>query len=148
MTCHLTLIRRCRRQWWGDAVSSWNCSGFHPSSSSSVCKQQTTSSDIHRPARPTCRRRYGQDIAIFDSLLETTQAMLWLSCKSIIQKKWQYWNFSIGAKSQQVLFLSTGNVRITPIHFWLLPLHGAMNHSGTPLWLMLRSPSFYQGANC
>ena len=36
----------------------------------------------------------------------------------------------------------------TPVHFWLLPVHGAMNHSGTPLWLMLRSPSFYQGANC
>ena len=23
-----------------------------------------------------------------------------------------------------------------------------MNHSETPLWLMIRSPSFYQGANC
>ena len=87
----------------------------------------------------------------FITILETTQAMLWFSSKSIIQKNGNIGIFQRALKLWEITasFISLHwKHRITPIHFWLLPLHGAMNHSGTPLWLMLRSPSFYQGANC
>ena len=82
--------------------------------------------------------------------------MLWFSSGSIIFKngsKWQYWNiiqrvlklWETTARFISHLLETSGN---HPVHFLLLPVHGAMNHSGTLLWLMLRSPSFYQGANC
>ena len=69
------------------------------------------------------------------------------------RSKWQYWNvFQRALKLWEITasfyfsLLETSGKK--PVHYWLLPVHGAMNHSGTPLWLMLRSPSFYQGANC
>ena len=36
----------------------------------------------------------------------------------------------------------------TLLFFIATPVYGAMNVSGTPLLMMLKSPSFYQWANC
>ena len=55
------------------------------------------------------------------------------------------WNY---AKSQQPVFLFTGNIRKQPVSFSLLPMHEAMDQSGTPLGLMLRPSSICQGAVC
>ena len=60
------------------------------------------------------------------------------------REKLQYWNFSMGAKIVGITqsFISLHWKHQDNSNSWLLPLHGAMNHSGTPLWLMLRSPFF------
>ena len=66
----------------------------------------------------------------FINTLETTQAMLWFSCKSIIQKNGNIGIFQWALKLWEITasFISLHWKHwITPIHFRLLPLHGAMN---------------------
>ena len=88
-------------------------------------------------------------------ILETYQAMLWYSSESIIFKNskialLEY--FSTGTKivgNHSKFYLSLMKTSGKhPVHFWLVSLHGAINHSGTPLILKLRSPSIYQGVIC
>ena len=86
-------------------------------------------------------------------LLETYQAMLWYLSESIIFKNskialLEY--FSTGTKivenhSKFYLSLMKTSGKHS-VHFWLVSLHGAINHSGTPLILKLRSPLSTKGS--
>ena len=87
-------------------------------------------------------------------------ALLWQSFS------WNHWLEEIHSQLFYFIKMSTGRNKIRlyfimrgleslletsgehPVHFLLLPVYEAMNHSETPLWLMLRPPSFYQGADC